>query len=103
MALQVLPGVRPEFLRCQLEWRNLSRYIESSGVPQLNNKDLYPRYFLIAPDDCQRQIIEINAAAEVHEDALIAKCQAYEALKKSVMHDLLTGRVRVKSLAEAVA
>ena len=101
MALKVLPGIRPEFLRCQLEWRNLSRYVESSGVPQLNNKDLYPRYFLRAPDEDQRQIIETITAAEAHEDALFAKCEACEALKKSLIHDLLTGRVRVSRLVEA--
>jgi type I restriction enzyme, S subunit len=99
----VLPGIRPEFLRCQLEWRNLSRYVESSGVPQLNNKDLYPRYFLRAPDEHQRQIVETIAAAEAHGDALVAKCAAYDALKKSLMHDLLTGRVRVKSPVEIIA
>ena len=97
MALQVLPGMLPEFLRCQLDWRNLSRYVENSGIPQLNNKDLYPRYFLRAPDDRQRQIIETVAAAEAQEDALVAKSEALEVLKKSLMHDLLTGRVRVKA------
>jgi type I restriction enzyme S subunit len=95
MALQVLPGMRAEFLRYQLEWRNLSRYVEDSGVPQLNNKDLYPRYFLRAPDERQQEIIETVAAAEAVEDALISKCGAFEDLKKSLMHDLLTGRVRV--------
>lgn len=103
IALAALPGMRPDFLRCQLDWRNLSRYVENSGVPQLNNKDLYPRYFLRAPDDQQRKIIEMVSAAEAHEDALIAKSEAFEALKKSLMQDLLTGRVRVKSAAEAVA
>ena len=81
MALQVLPGIRPEFLRCQLEWRNLSRYVESSGVPQLNNKDLYPRYFLKAPDELQQQIVETIATVEGYEDALVAKCEAYENLR----------------------
>jgi type I restriction enzyme S subunit len=95
MALQVLPGIRPEFLRYQLEWRNLSRYVESSGLPQLNNRDLYPCYFLRAPDEHQQQICEMIAAVEEHEDALVAKCEACEAPKKSLMHDLLTGRVRV--------
>jgi type I restriction enzyme S subunit len=103
MALQGLPGMRPEFLRCQLDWRNLSRYVESSGVPQLNNKDLYPRYFLRAPDDQQQQIVGTIAAAEAHEDALVAKCEAFEVLKKSLMHDLLTGRLRVTGLMEAAA
>jgi type I restriction enzyme S subunit len=103
MALAALPGMRPEFLRCQLDWRNLSRYVESSGIPQLNNKDLYPRYFLRAPDDQQQQIIETIAAAEAYEDALVAKMEWFEALRRSLMHDLLTGRVRVKSTTEAVA
>lgn len=94
MAIQVLPGMRPEFLRYQLEWRNLSRYIEDSGVPQLNNKDLYPRYFLRAPDERQREIIETIAAAEALIDALLAKRDALEALKRSLARDLLTGRVR---------
>lgn len=95
MALQVLPGMRPDFLRLQLEWRNLSRYVESSGIPQLNNKDLYPRYFLRAPDERQREVIKLLAAAEKLEDAHIVKSDALEQLKKSLMHDLLTGRVRV--------
>jgi type I restriction enzyme S subunit len=96
MALQTLPGMRPRFLKYQLEWRNLSRYCEDSGVPQLNNKDLYPRYFLRAPDDQQEQIIETLVAADAYEDALIGKLNALETLKQSVMHDLLMGRVRVK-------
>lgn len=95
MALQALPGMRPEFLRLQLEWRKLSRYVESSGVPQLNNKDLYPRYFLRAPDDRQSEIIGLAAAAENLEDALLGKVDALSHLKKSLIHDLLTGRVRV--------
>ncbi|MBI3001027.1 MAG: restriction endonuclease subunit S [Deltaproteobacteria bacterium] len=95
MAIQTLPGMRPDFLKYQLEWRNLSRYVEDSGVPQLNNKDLYPRYFLRAPDAQQRQIIEMITTAETYQDTLIAKLEAVEVLKKSLMHDLLTGRVRV--------
>jgi len=103
MALQVLPGMRPDFLRLQLEWRNLSRYVENSGVPQLNNKDLYPRYFVRAPDERQAEIIGVVAGAEQVEDALIAKADALEQLKRSLMHDLLTGRVRVGDAAKVVA
>ena len=96
MALRTLPGMRPHFLKYQLEWRNLSRYCEDSGVPQLNNKDLYPRYFLRAPDDMQRQIIATIASADAYEDALIRKQNSFVVLKKSLMHDLLTGCVRMK-------
>lgn len=95
MALRVRDDILPEFFRYQLEWRNLARYVESSGVPQLNNKDLYPRWFLRAPEDQQREIVELIAAAERHEDALLSKLQSLETLKKSLMHDLLTGAVRV--------
>lgn len=103
MALQVLPGINSEFLRYQIEWRKLSRYVEDSGVPQLNNKDLYPRYFLKAQKSSQLEIIKTLAAAEANEDVLISKYEAFELLKKSLMHDLLTGRVRVKKLLEGTA
>jgi type I restriction enzyme S subunit len=95
MALRVRDDILPEFFRYQLEWRNLARYVESSGVPQLNNKDLYPRWFVRAPEHQQREIVELIASAERQEDALRAKLQSLEALKKSLMHDLLTGTVRV--------
>jgi type I restriction enzyme S subunit len=78
-----------------LEWRNLARYVESSGVPQLNNKDLYPRWFVRAPEGQQKEIVAVISASERHEDALRSKLNALEALKKSLMHDLLTGTVRV--------
>ena len=103
MALQAQPGMHPEFLRLQLEWRNLARYVEDSGVPQLNNKDLYPRYFLVAPEHWQLEIINTITAAERAEDTLIAKCAALKQVKKSLMHDLLTGKVRVGEMAEALA
>lgn len=95
MVLKVREDILPEFFRYQLEWRNLSRYIESSGVPQLNNKDLYPRWFVRAPEGQQKEIVAVISAAEQKEDALCDKLLALETLKKSLMHDLLTGTVRV--------
>ncbi|MFA5241057.1 MAG: hypothetical protein WC029_01860 [Sulfuricella sp.] len=95
MALKVRDDISPEFFRYQLEWRKLARYVESSGVPQLNNKDLYPRWFVRAPDDQQKEIVAVLSAAEHREDALRDKLSALETLKKSLMHDLLTGTVRV--------
>jgi len=95
MALKVRGDILPDFFRYQLEWRNLARYIESSGVPQLNNKDLYPRWFVRAPEEQQQEIVVIISAAEQHEDALHSKLTALESLKKSLMHDLLTGTMRV--------
>jgi type I restriction enzyme S subunit len=91
----VRDDILPEFFRYQLEWRNLARYVESSGVPQLNNKDLYPRWFVRAPEVQQKEVVSIVSAAEQQEDALRDKLLALEMLKKSLMHDLLTGAVRV--------
>jgi len=95
MALTVRDDILPDFFRYQLEWRNLTRYIESSGVPQLNNKDLYPRWFVRAPEEQQQEIVTIISTAEQHEDALHNKLAALEQLKRSLMHDLLTGTVRI--------
>lgn len=103
MALKVLPEMHPEFLRLQLEWRNIGRYVENSGVPQLNNKDLYPRYFLRPPQSNQVDIIETLCAVEGLEDALIAKSNVLEGLKKSLMHDLLSGKVRVVGASTVAA
>jgi type I restriction enzyme S subunit len=95
MAVKVRDDFLPEFFRLQLEWRNLARYVESSGVPQLNNKDLYPRWFVRAPEDQQREIVSVVSAAENHEDGLRAKLLALETLRESLMHDLLIGAARV--------
>ena len=100
MAIKALAGIRPKFLQLQLEWRNLARYIENSGVPQLNNKDLYPRYFLRAPDTCQIEIINKVAATEQLEDTLFSKYISLVQLKKSLMRDLLTGKVRVSDILD---
>lgn len=102
MGLLPANGILADFLKYQLEWRNLSRYIESSGVPQLNNKDLYPRWFLKAPKHEQERIIQLVANAEAKQDALNAKLTALQELKKSLLHDLLTGRVRVNADATRI-
>lgn len=95
MAIEPLGGLSGEFLRLQLEWRNVSRYVESSGVPQLNNKDLYPRWFLRAPAKAQEDVVALLRAAEKCEDALLAKSGTLLELKRALAHDLLTGAVRV--------
>lgn len=44
----------------------------------------------------QRQIVSVMKASKATIAALAMKAAALETLKKSVMHDLLTGRVRVR-------
>jgi type I restriction enzyme S subunit len=102
MGIQMCDDLLPEFFAYQLECRNLSRFMEDSGIPQLNNKDLYPRYFLRAPEDEQRKIINVIKAADAHEDALWNQLDAYETLKRALMYDLLTGKVRVNHAIDQI-
>jgi type I restriction enzyme, S subunit len=102
MGIQMYDGIMPEFFAYQLEWRNLSRFLEDSGIPQLNNKDLYPRYFLKAPPGEQKKIVSAIKTAEDYEDALWVQLDGYEKLKRALMHDLLTGKVRVNHAIDQI-
>lgn len=102
MGIHMYEGILPEFFAYQLEWRNLSRFLEDSGIPQMNNKDLYPRYFLKAPPEEQRKIVSTIKAAEDYEDALSDQLDAYEKLRNALMHDLLTGKVRVNHAIDQI-
>jgi type I restriction enzyme S subunit len=103
MGLQLADDLDPEFFRLQLEWRQLSRYIESSGVPQLNNKDLYPRLFLRPPKEEQQEIVKLMATTEENEDRIADILKKVEQLKRGLMQDLLTGKVRVNQVKSQTA
>lgn len=70
--------------------------MENAGLPQLNNKDLYPKKFIIPPLKEQQQIALILS----NIDELIQKEQYnksnLENLKKGLMQQLLTGIIRIK-------
>lgn len=51
----------------------------------------------------QRQIVEVMKAAKATLGALLARQTALSELKKALMHDLLTGRIRVTSKIAAAA
>jgi type I restriction enzyme S subunit len=95
MGLRLANGICPEFFRYQLEWRRLSRFCENSGVPQLNNKDLYPRPFLRPLPDEQEEIVGVLRAAEEQEDQINNVLLKLERLKLGLMQDLLAVHPRV--------
>ncbi len=74
----------------------LKRLDSSTGVPGLNRNDVYELKVPLPPLQEQRRIAEILTAA----DQRIEKEEAYRdkllQLKKGLMQDLLTGKVRVK-------
>lgn len=73
----------------------LRRAKTSNGTLKINNRDVRQIVMPVPPTVDQRRIVELVTAVEDKADALRQKLAALQQLKKSLMHDLLTGRVRV--------
>lgn len=74
-----------------------SRCATSSGLNTINQRMLKRLIIAVPPKPEQQLITEIVISQKTHLDALVAKRQRLEVLKKSLLHDLLTGQVRVNS------
>jgi restriction endonuclease S subunit len=98
MGLRLIADIEPEFFRYQLEWRRLSRYVETSGIPQLNNKDLYPRPFIVPPAHDQTTIISLLKSVEQLEDLSLLRLRSTERLRRGLLQQLVTGMVRAVHL-----
>ena len=57
----------------------------------------------LPPIEVQQKLCEVVSGAEAKVDTIARRFSAFGDLKRALMHDLLTGRARVKSPAEAVA
>ncbi|WP_295391080.1 restriction endonuclease subunit S [uncultured Thiodictyon sp.] len=73
----------------------LRRAKTSNGTLKINNRDVKQIVVPVPPIERQEEIVSLTLAADRMLDALEAKRFALTALKKSLMHDLLTGTVRV--------
>ncbi len=67
----------------------------SSGLNTINQRTLKRLVIPVVPKPEQEKIAGIIGQQREHLEARVVKVNAFEALKKSLMHDLLTGRVRV--------
>ena len=90
MGLCTKPGISPDFFRLVLLHRNLGAICDNSGIPQINNKHLYPLTFAIPDIDEQNRI-----ANRVHnsEDLLRKnhlQLLKLHSLKSALMKDLFT-------------
>lgn len=92
--------VTPEF--AVLAWNHpivhnqvLRRAKTSNGTLKINNRDVKQIMMPVPPAAEQTRIVDLADAADSKVDALICKLTALEQLKRSLMHDLLTGTVRV--------
>lgn len=96
MVLIPRPQVDPGFLAYSMIHIGLFNLSDNSGIPQINNKHLYPHQFAMPPYEEQQEIraaLEIiDARTEVEEEFL----SSTKSLKAALLSVLLTGEVRVR-------
>jgi len=73
----------------------LRRAKTSNGTLKINNRDVKQIVVPVPPLPEQERFVEMITAVEAKIDAAKAVKSAYEELKKSLMHDLLTGTKRI--------
>lgn len=95
MAIEMLGENSPEYFRYLLLLERLDRYSEVSSIPQLNNKDLYPRSFIMPPPDEQAEILNAIESVEDVVKCRTEKLSTLGTLKAALMQNLLTGKIRI--------
>jgi type I restriction enzyme S subunit len=93
----LLPHYLNVFLGLERGRRELLRRVTTSAGNHNINSNSIRLVQLPVPDDtdAQARIVDLARACRQHVDALRAKTAAIETLKRSLMDDLLSGRVRV--------
>ena len=101
--------LEPEFFSLVVESDIAKRYFNrvakrTTNLASTNKTQVRAFRFPVPPTtDEQRQIVAIMKASRGTIAGLLAKQAALSELKKSLMHDLLTGRVRVTTPANVAA
>jgi len=85
-----------EFTAYYLIYFNLKRFSSGTGVPTLNRNDVHIEVIKFPPIEEQIEICNVLRSIDKMIKKNQIKLQQYQSLKKSLMHDLLTGKVRVK-------
>ena len=80
-----------------------ARCATSSGLHTINQRTLKQLALPVPSPSEQRDITSIVGQCKRFRDALVQKQAKLQALKHSLMHDLLTGKVRVGDTTEATA
>ena len=88
-------NVEMKWLFYRLQYEGLKKYNEASGVPSLSRDTLYSIAIQSPPASEQTQICVILDTVESQISSLDIKLHQTQSLKKSLMQDLLTGKVRV--------
>jgi len=97
------PSVSPEY--GVLAWNHavvhnqvLRRAKTSNGTLKINNRDVKQIIMPVPPTHEQTHVVGLARCVDAESDALCEVLRAQEELRKALMHDLLTGRVRVNNL-----
>ena len=89
-------GNRPKFIRLLLKSLRLDRFTAATGVPSLNRNFVHPIEVTVPEPAEQDRIVDV---VEAHDARIRTEEQYRDKLKlqkKGLMHDLLTGKIRVK-------
>ena len=84
-----------EFISHYLRFFELDRFATGTGVPTLNRNDVHNQVISFPPLEEQLKICEAIGVIESLLATVAMKLSQTQSLKKSLMQDLLTGRVRV--------
>lgn len=109
ICVRLKAGLLPEFVNIYLGLERgrrelLRRVTTSAGNHNINSNSIrLLRLPVPANEDDQTRIVALARALRKQVDTLSGKAQALETLKKSLMHDLLTGRVRVRDVSKMAA
>lgn len=90
----ICTGINARFMRLYLEYIGIHRYADTTSVPQINNKHLYPFPFPVPLEKEQREIVELIEAIECSAETSEETLRSLGTLKRSLLQDLLTERVR---------
>ena len=91
----------PDFLMYLLIHIELFNLCDNSGIPQLNNKHLYPKLFPVPTIDEQEEIAKSIRATDDRIATEEEKMIGLTRLKQALMAVLLTGELRVGTDTEA--
>jgi type I restriction enzyme S subunit len=88
-------GNDAEFISHYLRFFDLERFATGTSVPTLNRNDVHNQIIKFPPFEEQLKICEAIAVIESRLELILMKLSQTQSLKKSLMQDLLTGKVRV--------
>ena len=89
-------GNLPRYIVYFLQFFDLKKFASGTGVPTLNRNDVHPQYVAFPQFEEQMEICKILNQLDETIFQKIEKLKRIKSLKKSLMQDLLTGKVRVK-------